>query len=38
MDADLERRIRLAYEAFARGEIEAVLDNFEPDSQLANPD
>jgi len=38
MDPDLERRIRGAYEAFVRGDVETVLDNFDPDSQVANPD
>ena len=38
MDPDLEKRIRGAYAAFERGDVEAVLDNFDPDSRVANPD
>jgi ketosteroid isomerase-like protein len=38
MDPDLERRIRGAYEAFARGDVESVLDNFDAGSQVASPE
>jgi hypothetical protein len=38
MDPDLERRIRGTYEAFARGDVDAVLDNFDADSQVADPE
>jgi ketosteroid isomerase-like protein len=38
MDPELEQRIRATYEAFARGDVEAVLANFDADSRVANPD
>jgi ketosteroid isomerase-like protein len=38
MDPDLERRIRGAYAAFERGEVDTVLENFDSDSQLASPE
>ena len=38
MDPDLERRIRGTYEAFARGDVDSVLDNFDEGSRVANPE
>jgi ketosteroid isomerase-like protein len=38
MDPALERRIRDFYDAFGRGDLEAVLEGFDPDVKLVNPE
>jgi ketosteroid isomerase-like protein len=38
MNSALERRIHDFYAAFGRGEIDAVLDAFDPDVKLINPE
>jgi ketosteroid isomerase-like protein len=38
MDPELEQRIRETYAAFARGEVDTVLDNFDEESRVANPE
>jgi ketosteroid isomerase-like protein len=38
MDPAAERRIRDFYAAFSRGEVETVLDAFDPDVRLINPE
>jgi ketosteroid isomerase-like protein len=38
MDPDTERRIRAGYAAFARGDLDAVLENFDAQSEVASPD
>ena len=38
MDAALERRIRDAYAAFTRGDIDAMLEGFLPDATMTNPE
>ncbi len=38
MDPDIERRIRSAYAAFARGDLEGTLADFDAESEVASPD
>jgi ketosteroid isomerase-like protein len=38
MDPAVERRLRDFYDAFSRGEVEAVLEAFDPDVKLINPE
>jgi ketosteroid isomerase-like protein len=38
MDPALERRIRDFYDAYARGDVEAFLEAFDPNATLVNPD
>jgi ketosteroid isomerase-like protein len=38
MDPALERRIREFYAAFGRGDVDAVLESFDPDVKLINPE
>jgi ketosteroid isomerase-like protein len=38
MDPALERRIRDAYAAFARGDLDAAIDGFLPEATLTNPE